>query len=192
MSGLRSRLPSGSPSRRSPELLPAAAAVVLLIAAGVQFALPSEVELPAVPRVHAAQAQEAAAVTPLLYRTVMAHPIFAPDRTPPPAEVEASGSLNGVEVLGTAIAGSKAAAALLREADGTFTRVRVGEEIEGWKLVSISKEALVFDRNGERRSLSVDISKLKAQASANGNKTGTTQAPISGNDDDEEEDDSDE
>jgi len=166
---------------------------VLLLAAALQFVLPSEAELPAVPPVRPIQ-QQAEAATPRLYRAVMAHPIFAPDRAPPPAEVEASGSLNGVEVLGTAIAGNKAAAALLREADGTFMRVRVGEEIEGWKLVSIAKEELVFDRNGERRSLSVDVSKLKAQA-ATDKKTGigTEHAPISGNDDDdEEEDDSDE
>lgn len=187
MSGLKSRLPSGSTSRRSPELVPALAAIVLLLAAGVQFAMPATLDLPNVPRTKPASVQDAASVAPQAYQAVLAHPIFAPDRAPPPAEAASAGNLNGVEVLGTAIAGNRMAA-LVRESDGTFARVKVGDEIEGWKLLSIAPQELVFDRNGEHRSLSVDVDKLKAQARSNPGLKAGQQAPVSEPDDDEEDD----
>jgi hypothetical protein len=162
--------------------------------------MPAALDLPKIPRAKVAAAASdddagagGAAPAPQ-YRAIMAHPIFAPDRAPPPAEAEASGNLSGVEVLGTAIAGKTAAAALLRESDGTFARVKVGEEIEGWKLVSIAPDELVFDRNGERRSLEIDVEKLKASAPKAGARAGMpgatgTQAPISESSDDDEDDD---
>src|ERR1700741_3694487 len=125
-SGLSSRLPFGSTSRRSPELIPAAAVVLLVVAAGVQFALPSEAALPERPHKPATQQQDADDTSQqprpasVAYTSIMAHPIFAPDRAPPPAEAEDAGNLNGVEVLGTAIAGNDAAAALVRDTDGSF------------------------------------------------------------------------
>ncbi len=153
------------------------ATILLVMAAGLQLAMPWSLDLPVVPRAKAAAVQEAERAPPAAYRAVMAHPIFAPDRAPPPAEAEDAGNLSGVEVLGTAIAGRTAAAALLRESDGTFSRVRIGEDIEGWKLVSITPAELVFDRNGERRSLTVDVERLKqTKASGPGAKE---QTPIS-------------
>ncbi|HTT99871.1 MAG TPA: hypothetical protein VMF58_17610 [Rhizomicrobium sp.] len=133
------------------------ASVVLLLAVGLQFALPSSATLPEITR----QAPPAAlsSVEPVhaafnAYNAIMAHPIFAPDRAPPPAEADEAGNLSGVEVLGTAIAG-KVSAALVRDADGEFSRIKVGEEIDGWKLVSIGPTDLTFDRNGERKSLQI-------------------------------------
>ncbi len=146
------------------------AAIVLLLAVGAQFAWSSGLELPKVARA-AAHADTSDAHPVIAYRAIMAHPIFAADRTPPEAEVDA-GNLNGVEVLGTAIAG-KDSAALVRDSDGTFTRVKVGEEVEGWKLVSIEKQQLVFDRNGERRTLIIDVARLKTQSTDGKTKPGT-------------------
>lgn len=165
------------------------AAIALVVAAGVQLAMPWSAQLPVVARAKAAPLQEAARVAPALYRAVMAHPIFAPDRAPPPAEAEDAGNLNGVEVLGTAIAGKNSAAALLRDTDGTFQRVRIGGEIEGWKLVSIAPTELVFDRNGERRSLTVDVARLKQSKTAAG-PGAKEQAPIAEPSDDDDSDDS--
>jgi hypothetical protein len=150
------------------------AAIVLLLAAGAQFATSSSgLELLKPPRA-AAQADTADARPVVAYRAIMAHPIFAADRTPPEAEVDA-GNLNGVEVLGTAIAG-KNSAALVRDSDGTFTRVKAGEEVEGWKLVSIEPQQLVFDRNGERRTLIIDVARLKTQSTDGKTKPGATGA----------------
>jgi hypothetical protein len=133
------------------------ASIALLLAAGLQLALPSSASLPEIAR------QAPAAVMPTVepvrtavtaYNTIMAHPIFAPDRAPPPAEADEAGNLSGVEVLGTAIAGN-VSAALVRDSDGEFSRLKVGEAVDGWKLVSINKTELVFDRNGERHSLAI-------------------------------------
>jgi hypothetical protein len=168
---------------------------VLILAAGAQFALPSSAAVP--PRHRAAAAQrsdaETAAPVPQAYRAIMAHPIFAPDRAPPPAEADDASNLSGVEVLGTAIAGHSAAA-LVRDSEGTFTRVKVGEEIEGWKLVSIEPQLLVFDRNGERRTLNLDVARLKTQPATAGTGTnkpaafGATGATPSASDDTDDSD----
>ena len=135
------------------------AAIALVLAAGLQLALPTSVTLPARPRAPTAAPVDSniAHAAPATFTAIMAHPIFAPDRAPPPAEAEASGNLSGYEVLGTAIAGKVAAAALLRDSGGEITRIKVGEVIDGWKLLSIAPQELVFDRNGERRSLTVDM-----------------------------------
>src|ERR1700761_7500441 len=50
MSGSRSPRPSGSTSRRRPELVPALAAFLLLVAAGAQLAMPWSADLPVTPR----------------------------------------------------------------------------------------------------------------------------------------------
>src|SRR5690349_15964291 len=114
MSGLKFRPLSGQASHRNPELLPAMAATVLVLTAVLQLAVPSRSAMPDRPRLTMAQPVEeadAAPVAPKAYPAVMAHPIFAPDRAPPPAEADNTGNLAGVEVLGTAIRGKVAAAA---------------------------------------------------------------------------------
>jgi hypothetical protein len=121
----------------------------------------------------------------------MAHPIFAPDRAPPPAEAETAGSLSGIEVLGTAIEGKSAAAALVRDSDGTISRVKIGGDIDGWKLVSIAPSELTFDRNGERRSLEVNISAPKSGGPGNtkmGKATSSDDSDNSSSDDSQDDD----
>jgi hypothetical protein len=173
------------------------AVIALVLAAGLQLALPSSVDLPARPRAPAATPATAPMVrtAPAVYAAIMAHPIFAPDRAPPPAEAEASGNLNGYEVLGTAIAGKTAAAAILRDSGGEMTRVKVGEDIDGWKLVSIASDELIFDRNGERRSLTVDITAPvkpgPGGVAGTSNRLGTASTNDSSSDDSDDEDDDD-
>ena len=157
--------------------------MLLVVAAGAQFVLPSQAALPERHRKAATQQQEDASEqprpAPAAYSAIMAHPIFAPDRAPPPAEAEDAGNLNGVEVLGTAIAGNDAAAALVRDTDGSFRRVKMGEEIAGWKLVAIEPKQLVFDRNGERRTLDLDVARLKSQPASGA--AGTTKPAFGAN-----------
>jgi hypothetical protein len=170
--------------------------VALILAAGLELGLPSTVTLPPHARTQAAAPEMAGAaihVVPVAYAAIMAHPIFAPDRAPPPAEAEASGNLGGYEVLGTAIAGKTAAAALLRDSGGEISRVKVGEEIDGWKLMSIAPQELVFDRNGERRSLTVDMS-APAKTGPGGivgapNRPGAVSEPSDDSDEDDSDDD---
>jgi len=166
------------------------AVTVLVLTAVLQFAVPSSSALPERPKVAAAHPVEEADATPVAAKTypaVMAHPIFAPDRAPPPAEADAAGNLSGVEVLGTAIRGKVAAAALLRDSGGTISRLKVGEDIDGWKLVSIAPTELTFDRNGERRSLTVDITAPKQAVGTT--KLGTANGSNAQSDSDDSDDD---
>jgi hypothetical protein len=167
------------------------AAIVLALAAVLQVVLPSSTTLPDRPKLALRETGEAVATAPVrAYPGVLAHPIFAPDRAPPPAEAETAGNLSGVEVLGTAIAGKAAAAALVRDSDGTISRVKIGEDIDGWKLVSIAPSELTFDRNGERRSLTVDISAPKSMGPG-ATKMGTSKPASQDDSSDDSDDDSD-
>ena len=154
------------------------AAIALALTAGLQMAMPSSLDLPVAARRAAHPPAEAEPAPPQVFASIMAHPIFAPDRSPPPAEAEGSGNLSGVQAVGTAIAGKSAAAALVRDSGGAMSRIKIGDVIQGWKLVSIEERQLVFDRNGERRSLSVDVARPAGRAGgelgASGSGAGTT------------------
>jgi hypothetical protein len=169
------------------------AAIALALTAGLQMTMPSSLDLPLAARRAAHPVTEAEAAAPQVYAAIMAHPIFAPDRAPPPAEAEGSGNLSGVQAVGTAIAGKSSAAALVRDAGGTMSRIKIGDVVQGWKLVSIQERELVFDRNGERRSLTVDIARPAVrpggELGSSGSGSGGT---ISGSSDNSDDDDSDE
>ena len=188
MSGLRSRLPFSLAAHRSPELVPGMAAIILLLAAGLQLSLPSAVELPQdtvrPPPPPAPIADPARPDFP----AILARPVFAPDRAPVREEMASSGNLTGFEVLGVAIAGS-VGDALVRDPMGKISRIKTGAILQGWKLVSIEPRQLTFDRNGERRSLAIDMT----HRAATRGPVATSQA--SGDDDDSDSssnDDSDE
>ncbi len=169
------------------------ASIALLLVAGLQLALPSGASLPEIVRQAppAAKAVEPVRTAITAYNAIMAHPIFAPDRAPPPAEADAEGNLSGVEVLGTAIAG-KISAALVRDADGDFNRIKIGEEIDGWKLVSIEPTALVFDRNGERRSLAISATApMRPVMNTTMGKAASSSSSSSSTDDSSDDDDDD-
>src|SRR3954454_8643729 len=93
MSGSKFRLPSGLVSRRSPELLPAVVTVALFMAAGVQMAIPSTVDLPQ--ETSMAPRPLPAAFVPAAreYPVVLAKPIFAPDRAPVILQAQTAGNL---------------------------------------------------------------------------------------------------
>ena len=179
MSGSRFRLPSGSASRRSPELLPAFAAVLLLVTAGLQIAMPRSVDLPERSSAAARPAPEPAEPAARNYAAVLARPIFAPDRAPVILQAPTAGSLNGYEVLGTAVAG-KVAAALVRDATGRVIRVKPDAMLQGWRVVSIDRTQLTLDRDGENRVLAVTATpsrgmspQLGAGTQSNANKSAT-------------------
>ena len=171
------------------------ASIVLLLAAGLQLTMSSSATLPVVARQAppVAPSVEPVQVALSAYSAIMAHPIFAPDRAPPAAEADDSGNLSGVEVLGTAIAG-KTSTALVRDSDGDFTRMKLGEELDGWKLVSIEPKELVFDRAGERKSVVISatapnrpgITTKMGKAGAAGS---TTSSSSDSDDDDDDSDD---
>jgi hypothetical protein len=163
MSGSKFQLPSGLVSRRSPELIPAVVTVALLMLVGVQMAIPSTVDLPQEAAVTPRQSAAALAPTAREYPIVLAKPIFAPDRAPVVLQAQTAGNLSGFEVLGTAIAGT-ISAALVRDATGRIIRVKPDAILQGWRVVSIDRAQLIFDRDGERRSLAVTAAAPRAGA----------------------------
>jgi hypothetical protein len=128
--------------------------VALLVVAGVQMAIPSSVDLPEEAVVAPKPLPAALAPAARDYPAVLAKPIFAPDRAPVILQAQTAGNLSGFEVLGTAIAGT-VSAALVRDATGRIIRVKPDAILQGWRVVSIDRAQLIFDRDGERRSLAV-------------------------------------
>ncbi len=94
---------------------------------------------------------------------MLAKPIFAPDRKPDESAVPVAGGMDGFFALGIALAGDTATA-LVRGPGGTVQRLKPGEAINGWKLVAVSLDQLTFERNKERRVLTI----LKAPAAVAG------------------------
>jgi hypothetical protein len=154
MSGLRSLLPSGLGSRRSPEVPAAAATIVLLVAAGLQIAMPSTASLPEDTPLAPRRAIEPPQPAAREYPAILMRTVFAPDRAPTILQAQAAGNLSGFEVMGTAIAGT-VSTALVRDATGRVIRIKPQETLQDWRLVSIDRTQLVFDRDGERRTLVV-------------------------------------
>src|SRR5437764_4300136 len=180
MSGSKFRLPSGSLNRRSPELLPAIGTVVLLIAAGLQVAVPSATALPEDTVLAPRRAPEPAEPAAQNYAAVLARPIFAPDRAPVLLQAQMAGSLSGFEVIGTAVAGP-ISAALVRDATGRILRVKPDALLQGWRVVSIDRTQMILDRDGERRSLTVTAA--APRAGAINPQLASTQQKSGGNDD---------
>jgi hypothetical protein len=127
---------------------------LLVVAAGLQMVMPSSASLPDRPVMPPRRVAAADAPLARSYPAVLARPIFAPDRAPVILSAPTGGSLSGFEVLGTAIAGN-VSAALVRGPMGRVLRVKPDETLLGWRLVSIERTQLTFDRDGERRTLAV-------------------------------------
>jgi hypothetical protein len=133
---------------------------LLLLLAVLQLSLPSSsVSLPetGVARPKAAAAAPADPPTPeeADYSAILQAPIFAMDRAPVILTAQPSGNLQGYDVIGTAIAGTTATA-LIRDATGRTVRIKPDGLLQGWRLVSIERAQLTFDRDGEKRTLPVE------------------------------------
>jgi hypothetical protein len=135
--------------------MPVIAAMILLLALVLQFALPRAAPVEAT----AVAARSPPTVTPpvaLSDAAILRAPIFAPDRrrganeTPTPG----GGALDGYAALGSA-SGHGVAAAVVATPGGATRALRIGEDLEGWRLAAIGRSALTFERNGVRRSLIV-------------------------------------
>jgi hypothetical protein len=182
MSGSKFRLQSGSLSRRSPEVLPAVGTVVLLLAAGLQVSMPSSAALPEDNVLAPRRAPEPVEPATRNYPAALARPIFAPDRAPVLLQAQTAGSLNGYEIIGTAVAGP-ISAALVRDATGRILRVKPDAVLQGWRVVSIDRTQMILDREGERRSLTVTAA--PARAGAINPQLASTQQKSSNADDDD-------
>ena len=159
--------------------------VVLLLAAGLQISMPSSAALPEDTVVAPRRAPEPVEPTTRNYAAALARPIFAPDRAPVLLQAQTTGSLNGYEIIGTAVAGP-ISAALVRDATGRILRVKPDAVLQGWRVVSIDRTQMILDREGERRSLTVTAA--PARAGAINPQLASTQQKSSNADDDDDSD----
>jgi len=152
----RSALKSPRPflDLRSRAFLPAAAAAALLSALVFQLTFPAISSLPPKSDLAARRVREPMVAVAMEYPAILKSPIFAPDRAPDPREIAIAGGMAGYAVLGTAVAGDTATA-IVRTPSGTVERVRPGEDLDGWKLISVTQRELTLERNNEHRILTV-------------------------------------
>jgi len=150
---LRSQRPSTF-GPRSPVFLPALAAASLLVAASFQLTFPPISNLPPKSDLAPRRVREPAGPQVAEYPAILKKPIFAPDRAPDPKDMAISGSMTGYAVLGIGLAGD-AATALIRTPSGTIERVRPGEDVDGWKLLSVGPSELTLAKDNEHRILTV-------------------------------------
>lgn len=128
----------------------------MLVAAAVQLSLPSSTaQLPHVAAVRPQAMPDSPTPEDTDYDAILERPIFAPDRAPILLTAQTQGNLAGYNVLGTAIAGT-VSTALVRDTTGRTIRIKPDSTLQGWRLVSIERTQLVFDRDGERRTLPVE------------------------------------
>ena len=91
------------------------------------------------------------------FPAILRAPIFAPDRHPGLADqgsIAAAGSLGTYAALGAA-SGHGVGAAVLSGPGGAVKTLRLGDEIEGWRLVAVNATKLTFERKGARHELVV-------------------------------------
>jgi len=145
------------PAQSRPELTAVLGCGVLGLALCVQMILPytdAQVDVgglaPRRPRL---------VTVPLLaeYPAILRVPLFTPDRHPGEigaGPASASDALAGYAVLGAAV--SRSAATAVVSAPGVPPRtVKPGDLLEGWRVVSVGRSRVTFERKGERRDLAV-------------------------------------
>jgi hypothetical protein len=127
---------------------------MLLLGTGLQFVLPSSTALPPETELAPRHVHEPSSLVAREYPAVLANPIFAPDRKPDETAVPVGGGMYGFSVLGIATA-PDTSTAVVRGPGGIVQRLKPGDTMSGWKLVSVTLDQLTFERNNERRVLAI-------------------------------------
>jgi len=90
------------------------------------------------------------------YPAILRSPVIAPDRRPGQAGLPSpgGGALEGWAALGAA-AGGGAATGVVSGPGGAVKTLRQGETLEGWRLATVDRMKLTFERNGARHVLDI-------------------------------------
>jgi hypothetical protein len=132
------------------------ATLLLLVAAGLQVALPSVSSLPEQTELAPRRAREPLRPAVPLYPEVLSNPMFAPDRKADASIEPPAGGMGDYAVLGIATAGTGMATALVRSPDGSILRLQPGGDLDGWTLIQVQLSSLTFQKNGERHTLTIE------------------------------------
>ncbi|MGB5832006.1 MAG: hypothetical protein WBG92_08445 [Thiohalocapsa sp.] len=95
------------------------------------------------------------------YASVAERPLFLPDRRPPPDDPEPEEDampeqlteLDGIDVTAVLISPSSVSAWVRRPNQRETTRLRLGDEFDGWTVEKIEPDRIVLERQGETDQL---------------------------------------
>jgi hypothetical protein len=129
---------------------------VLALMLVLQLALPLDETVPQAPGLSARRARPVTFPPAPLWSAILAAPIFAPDRKPAPggSQLPGGGPLAGYAALGAATGGARASA-IIALPGGQARAVRQGDEVDGWRVVAVTRARISFEKNGVRHDLVV-------------------------------------
>ncbi|MHB8528963.1 MAG: hypothetical protein ACYC8V_05545 [Caulobacteraceae bacterium] len=163
----RSPPPIALRGRGRRETAPILACAVLVLAMGLQLALPHGEPLPRGSFLAPRWPRLAAIPAIPEYPVILKSPLFAPDRQggENAATAPGAGGLDGYAVLGVAT-GAGLATAIIRGPYGAARAVRPGEVVEGWRLAGVERTKLIFEKAGVRHVLFVGAAPAAAGLAA--------------------------
>jgi hypothetical protein len=137
-------------------LSPILACATLVLAIGLQLALPRDDSASEKGGLAIRRPRLIAAPRAPEFALILRAPAFAPDRRPAAAAGRdaSDGGLGGYAALGS-VAGRGVAAAVLSGPAGSIQTLRLGEVVDGWRLVAVDRVKVIFERNSERRILAI-------------------------------------
>ena len=138
------------PARADGTRLPALLALVLVLMAALQFALPTDVVLPDAPgRTVANRLPERIAFRAIPDDVILRRALFAPGSGGAGKGIAATGPLDGATPVGV-VRGRGFARAILQQADGSAVSLPVGAAYHSWRLTGIAKDSATFFRDGKK------------------------------------------
>ena len=140
------------PSRAEATLLPALLSVLLVLLAGLQFALPSEVELPqTATRAVAPRLPDHFVTRHVPDSVIISQALFTPTRGGG-AKQAGAGPLDGATPVG-AVRGRGFARAIIQQASGETVTLNIGQSYHGWRLAGLTQGNATFLRDGKRLAI---------------------------------------
>ena len=138
------------PARADGNWLPALLALVLVLMAALQFALPADVVLPDAPgRTVANRLPERIAFRAVPDDVILRRALFAPGSGGAGKGVAGAGPLDGATPVGV-VRGRGFARAVLQQADGSAVSLPVGAAYHSWRLTGIATNSATFLRDGRK------------------------------------------
>lgn len=149
---MKYRFPLALPQRDRGEMLPAALALVLVLAAVMQLIFSSGGDLPngGVGQSGAYRFILPVAKPVTIPSEIMARPLFAPRIAPAGAGADpAAGNALGGSVIAGSIAIRGRTSLFVRHADGRIERMGPGAMISGWRIAAIGRSGVQLIRAGK-------------------------------------------
>lgn len=160
---LKPLVPIAFPSRNNGALLPALLSAALALMAGLQFAVPNDVDLTSKPgRVIARQLPERQPYRVVADPIILTDTLFSPKRVGKTSDV-VSAPLGGAKAVGI-VRGRGFRRVVMQDANGKPISISLGNLYQGWKLTHIGDEGVTFSRNQKRLQMRLGDGPVGTQA----------------------------